>query len=110
MAGRIFLIKSVLSSIPLFYLSMFKIPSNVLKKIMCLQRDFLWGWGSNGRKVAWMAWDKICKSSCLGIINIRQFNLALLGKWIWRLKTETGGLWRDVLDSKYGGWRGLKEQ
>ncbi|XP_068486473.1 uncharacterized mitochondrial protein AtMg00310-like [Phaseolus vulgaris] len=113
MAGRICLIKSVLSSIPLFYLSLFKIPSIVLKKIVSLQRNFLWGWGSDGRKIAWAAWDKVCKpkeAGGLGIINVRQFNLALMGKWIWRLKTEAGGLWKEVLESKYGGWRGLKEQ
>jgi len=112
MAGRICLIKSVLSSIPLFCLSLFKIPSNVLKKIVSLQRNFLWGWGSEGRKIAWLAWDKICNSKDgggLGIINIRSFNIALLGKWIWRLNSDEGGLWREVIDSKYGGWRGLKE-
>ena len=36
--------------------------------------------------------------------------MALLEKWSWRLKTETRGLWREVFESKYGGWRGLKEQ
>ena len=51
MAGRICLIKSVLSFIPLFYLSLFKIPSKVLMKIVSLQRNFLWGWGADGRKI-----------------------------------------------------------
>jgi len=112
MAGRICLIKSVLSSIPLFYLSLFKILSNVLKKIVNLQRNFLSGWGSKGRKIAWVAWDKVCNSKDaggLGIINVRSFNLALLGKWICRLNSDKGGLWREVIESKYGGWRGLRE-
>jgi len=43
-------------------------------------------------------------------MNVRQFNLALMGKWIWRLKTKTRVLWKEVLESKYGGWRGLKVQ
>jgi len=43
MAGRIFLIKSVLSAIPLFYMSLFKIPVIVVKKIVKIQRNFLWG-------------------------------------------------------------------
>jgi len=58
----------------------------------------LWGWRSDGRKIAWVACDKVCKSREAGgldIINVRQFNLALLGKWIWHLKTETRGFgWR----------------
>jgi len=73
----------------------------------------LWGWRSEGRKIAWVAWDKVCKSreaGGLGIINVRQFNLALLRKWIWRLNSDKGGLWREVIESRYGGWRGLKER
>ena len=90
MAGRICLIKSILSSIPLFYLSLLKLPSTMLKKIVCLQRNFLWGSGSEGRKIAW---DKVCKSreaGELGINNIRQFNLVLLGKWTCRLNSDKG--------------------
>jgi len=45
----------------------------------------------------------------LGIIDLRIFNLALLGKWIWRPGTDRGGLWKEILDSKYGGWRSLRE-
>jgi len=59
--------------------------------------------------IAWVAWDKVCESKDkgeLGLIDIRKFNLALLGKWIWRLKSEKGGVWKDILDSKYGGWGG----
>jgi len=53
MAGRVCLIKSVLSSIPLFYMSLFKLPSGVAGKLIRLQRSFLWGWGAKGRKMAW---------------------------------------------------------
>ncbi|XP_068472094.1 uncharacterized protein [Phaseolus vulgaris] len=63
------------------------------------------------RKIAWVAWDKICQSKDkggLGVIDIGKFNLALLGKWIWRLKSEERIFWKDILDSKYGGWRGLR--
>ncbi|XP_068483176.1 uncharacterized protein [Phaseolus vulgaris] len=30
-------------------------------------------------------------------------------KWIWRLGSEKGGMWKEILDSKYGGWRSLRE-
>ena len=35
-------------------------------------------------------------------IDLRIFILALLGKWIWRLGSNKGGLWKEVIDSKYG--------
>ena len=37
------------------------------------------------------------------------FNLALLGKWIWRLGSDKGGLWKEILVSKYGSWISLRE-
>ena len=105
MAGRICLIKSVLSVIPLFYMSLFKIPAIVMKKIVKIQRNFLWGWRSGGRKIVWASWEKVCKprgNGGLGVINIKFFNIALLGKWIWRLDFSKGGMWKEVIESKYG--------
>ena len=61
----------------------------------------------------WTSWKKICDSrelGGLGMIELRRFNVALLGKWIWRLGTDKKGLWKEVLESKYGGWRNLKTQ
>ena len=46
----------------------------------------------------------------LGIIDPKLFNLALMGKWIWRLGSVEVGLWKEVLFSKYGGWRFLGEE
>jgi len=45
LVGRICLIKSVLLTIPLFYLSLFKMPVVVANKLVKVQRDFLWGVG-----------------------------------------------------------------
>jgi len=43
MAGRVCLIKSVITALPLFYLSFFKAPISVCKKTRKLQAKFLWG-------------------------------------------------------------------
>ena len=56
MAGRLCLIKSVLSAIPLFYLSLFKAPEVVCKSIIRIQRRFMWGWGKENRPVSWISW------------------------------------------------------
>ena len=34
--------------------------------------------------------------------------MALLAKWKWRLGIEKGGVWKDVLESRYGTWRDMK--
>ena len=41
--GRLMLLKSTLSSLPTYFLSLFTIPTYVANKFEKLQRDFLWG-------------------------------------------------------------------
>ena len=41
--GCLMLLKSTLSSLPTYFLSLFTIPTHVANKIEKLQRDFLWG-------------------------------------------------------------------
>ncbi|KAL4343819.1 hypothetical protein AHAS_Ahas11G0116500 [Arachis hypogaea] len=41
-AGRLVLIKSVFNSLPMYYLSLYKMPKSVVKKLISLQRSFLW--------------------------------------------------------------------
>jgi len=104
-AGRVCLIKSVISVIPLFLLSFFKAPIGVCKDITKLQRKFLWGWNVEGRKITWTSWENICKSKeedDLGMKRIDLFNKALLAKWLWRMGSPETGLWKDILESKYG--------
>ena len=54
--GRLTLLKSTLSSLPTYYLSLFTIPWHVGNKIEKLQRDFLWG----DSKAHLVGWDKVC--------------------------------------------------
>ena len=41
--GRLTLLKSTLSSLPTYYLSLFTIPVVVADRLECIQRNFLWG-------------------------------------------------------------------
>jgi len=84
MAGRICLIKSVINALPLFYFSFFRAPVSVCNQIRSIQAKFLWGWGYDGRKIAWVKWKTICspvENGGLGIKDISCFNDALLAKW-----------------------------
>jgi len=110
--GRVTLIQSVLNSIPIYFLSIFRIPKKVEDKLVGLQQRFLWGGGPDNNKIAWIKWDKVClpkEKGGLGEKDISTFNLALLGKWRWNLFQQEGHLWAKLLESKYGGWRGLDE-
>ena len=85
--GRVTLIKSTLSSLPTYYLSLFPIPSSVALRIDKIQRDFLWGGIGEGKKFHLVNWHQVCqplKFGGLGFWNIRVINRALLGKWLWR--------------------------
>lgn len=43
----------------------------------------------------------------LDAIDVRTFNFALLGKWLW-LAMENEDLQKEILKSKYEGWRELR--
>jgi hypothetical protein len=38
----------------------------------------------------------------LGVRRLKEFNLALLGKWWWQILHERGTLWYMVLCARYG--------
>ena len=103
--GRITLIKSTLASIPIYQLSLFRMPKLVAKRLEKLQRDFLWGGGSLERKIHLIYWEVVCtqkEKGGLGIRKIDLLNKALLGKWIWRFAFEKEILWKKVIGVKYG--------
>ena len=109
--GRLTLIKSTLSNLPTYFLSLFPIPAVVAKRIEQIQRNFLWGSSAEEGKFHLVKWDQVCSpysNGGLAIRNIRQFNEALLGKWLWRFGVEKEALWRQVIVAKYGvmegGW------
>ena len=106
------MINSVLTTLPIFFLSFFRIPDKVVDKLVNIQRRFLWGGGLEQRKIAWVNWKFVClprDKGGLGIKDLRAFNTALLGKWKWELFQQHGDLWSRILISKYGGWRALHD-
>ena len=83
--GRVTLIKSTLSNLPTYLLSLFPIPVSVANRIEKLQRDFLRGGIGDEFKFHLVSWSKDCSPISerrLRIRNLRVFNRALLGKWL----------------------------
>ena len=109
--GRLTLIKSTLSNLPTYFLSLFPIPASVAKRIEKIQRDFLWKGLGEEFKFYLVKWDTICSlisNGGLAVCNLKLFNEALLGKWLWRYGLDREALWRRVVDGKYSslesGW------
>ncbi|KAG7552028.1 Reverse transcriptase domain [Arabidopsis thaliana x Arabidopsis arenosa] len=104
LAGRITLIKSVLSSIPVHSMSTIKLPASTLSKLDKISRDFLWGSSAEKRKIHLVSWKTVCRPKRDGGLGIRtacDMNKALLAKLGWRLLHDQSGLWAGVLRSKY---------
>ena len=81
--GRVALIKSTLSNIPTYFLSLFPILASMANRIARLQRDFLWGGLGDEPKFHLVDWSTMCTPLSLGGLGIRNlgtFNVALLGK------------------------------
>ncbi|RVW41267.1 putative ribonuclease H protein [Vitis vinifera] len=113
--GRITLIKSTMASIPIYQMSLFRMPNIVVRRLEKLQRDFLWGGGNMERKAHLVKWEIVCGDKGRGGLGLRRLGLmnkALLGKWIWRYACERENLWKQVIWAKYGqeeyGWRSKK--
>ena len=103
--GRLVLIKSVLTSLPVYALFFFKAPSGIISSIESIFKTFSWGGSEDNRKISWIAWSYVCSRKeygGLGVRQLREFNLALLGKWCWRMLVDRGGLWYRVLVTRYG--------
>jgi hypothetical protein len=103
--GRLTLLKSTLSSLPTYFLSLFTIPMSVVCRIEKLQKNFLWGGLGDEFKHYLVGWDKVCtpkEYGGLGVRNLVLTNKALLGKWLWRFGLEESHLWRRVLVAKFG--------
>jgi len=110
MADRVCLLKSIICALPLFYLSFFKAPVCVCNTVKRIQAKFLWGYGHDSMKITWVTWENICNPTQvgrLGIKNIAKFNVALLAKCKYRIRLDEEGLWKEVVQSRYGSWRDM---
>ncbi|KAG2682775.1 hypothetical protein I3843_10G000300 [Carya illinoinensis] len=108
--GRLTLIKSTFSNLPIYFLSLFLLPARVEKRIESLFRNFLWVGKGDEKKIHLVGWKKVCQPiDCggLGIKNLSLFNRALLGKWLWRYHLESNAFWKNVIAIKFGSmWGG----
>jgi hypothetical protein len=73
--GRLTLIKSTLSNLPTYFLSLFPIFASVAKRIEKIQRDFLWKGLGEEFKFHLVKWDTICSLISNGGLGCSQFEV-----------------------------------
>ena len=108
--GRLTLIKSVLGSLGIYYMSIFKCPDSVINLLESLRASFFWGGNGDKKKMAWIKWENVLASfekGGMGIGSLKAFNLALLQKWRWRFVNNPDSLWARVIKAIHGVEAGL---
>ncbi|KAJ1693493.1 hypothetical protein LUZ63_010191 [Rhynchospora breviuscula] len=111
-AGRLILIKSVLMSVPVYFMSIEVLPKGLIKQMDSLIAKFFWGKSDQTRYMSFVSWAKICKDTNMGGLGVRQLKLfgdALFMKLIWDMMSNGNKMWVQVCKSKYysnlGFWR-----
>lgn len=100
LGGRIILIKVAMANMPVYYMSLFKMPVKIVKVLEKYQWDFLWESGE--KKSHLVNWKVACcpkSHGGLGVGWLKERNMALLVKWIWRFSTEKGSFWHSFISN-----------
>ncbi|GJV38241.1 RNA-directed DNA polymerase, eukaryota [Tanacetum coccineum] len=78
--GRLTLLKSVLGSTPIYWMSLYKVPKAVLNSMETIRRNFFNGAQDNDKKITWVKWTK----------------------WVWRYISHDNSLWYRVISAIHG--------
>ncbi|XP_062103683.1 uncharacterized protein LOC133814782 [Humulus lupulus] len=104
-AGKEVLIKNVVQALPTYAMSVFLIPLGTCKEIEGMMAKFWWRSSSTqGNGINWMSWERLARSKDvggMGFRNLREFNLAMLGKQARRLVVRPDSLVSKVFKARY---------
>ncbi|KAL2497861.1 Uncharacterized protein Adt_23411 [Abeliophyllum distichum] len=101
--GRITLIRSVLSSLPLYLLQILKPPKAVLKKLESIFARFLWDSKDHTHRLHWKRWKDLCLSTEEGGLRFRRLQdlVDTFSLKLWWLFRSQRSLWAQFLRGKY---------
>ena len=103
LGGRLVLIRLVLTSIPVYWFSLFPIPASIIDRLRKLIFSFLWGSSTNKSKFHLMNWKELARpisQGGWGIKHLPSFSLALRLKSFW-LVLNNSGIWNKLISVKY---------
>ena len=69
--GKVTLIKSTLSSLPTYFLSLFPIPAGVAHHLEMIQKHFLWNGMGEETKFHLVSWSKVCEPIQNGRLGVK---------------------------------------
>ncbi|GJR30056.1 RNA-directed DNA polymerase, eukaryota, reverse transcriptase zinc-binding domain protein [Tanacetum coccineum] len=95
-ASRLQLIASILSSMQVYWASVFILPKSVIMDINKLLKGFLWYQENLSKGKAKVAWKQVYKSKdegCLGIKDLSTCNEVLMAKHLWNVASRKESLW-----------------
>jgi hypothetical protein len=99
-AGKEVLIKSVAQALPIYVMSVFKLPLTLCDELMKQIRAFWWGAENGRRKMQWIPWEKMLMPKGfggMGFRDLRLVNQAMLARQAWRLLAFPDSLCARVL-------------
>ena len=99
-AGRLVMVKVVLTAVPIYLLTALDLPKWVIKAIDKKRRGFLWKGHqqANGGNCL-VAWEKVQRPleyGGLGIHNLELLGCALKIRWLWAQKTDAERPWAGL--------------
>ncbi|KAJ0909470.1 putative RNA-directed DNA polymerase [Helianthus annuus] len=95
-AGRLQLIRSVLSSLHIYWASVFILPKRLIVELENKMKRFLWAQGDSIKGKAKVKWRSVCRPKCeggLGIRRVGDMNNALMTVHAWSVLTHRESLW-----------------
>ncbi|GJZ38047.1 RNA-directed DNA polymerase, eukaryota, reverse transcriptase zinc-binding domain protein, partial [Tanacetum coccineum] len=103
--GRLTLLKSVLGSIPIFHMSIFRVPLGVLQKLESIRRNFFNGHEYDSRKASWVKWSHVLADKDkggLGVSSLFAINRGLMIKWLWKFYDQKHSFWSKIITAIHG--------
>uniref|UniRef100_A0A1D1ZAL7 LINE-1 reverse transcriptase n=1 Tax=Anthurium amnicola TaxID=1678845 RepID=A0A1D1ZAL7_9ARAE len=103
-AGRLELIRSIISSYSIFWSTAFALPCSTILAIEALLSRFFWSGGDTDKSFHMIAWKSICKpkeEGGLGIRSIGEWNKACIFAQLWDVLQKRTSLWIDWVYASY---------
>ncbi|GJZ78963.1 putative RNA-directed DNA polymerase [Tanacetum coccineum] len=95
-AGKLQLIASILSSLHVYWSSLFFIPAFICDAIDKIIKNFLWTKGGNATGKVSVCWKDVCKPKSqggLGLRSLHDWNEALMAKHLWSIASNKDSIW-----------------